>query len=53
MDEHSAPLAQACPSPLRPHELVVELQDAGDLQSVVDVARVQEFLQALPPHKYG
>jgi len=50
---HSAPVAQVCPLPLRPHELVVALQDAGDLQSVADVVGVQELLQALPPHRYG
>jgi hypothetical protein len=53
VDEHSVPLAQACPLPLRPHELVVELQDAGALQSVADVAGVQEVLQAFAPHRYG
>ena len=53
VDEHSVPLAQACPLPLRPHELVVELQDAGTLQSVADVAGVQEVLQAFAPHRYG
>jgi hypothetical protein len=53
LDEHSAPVAQVCPLPLRPHELVVALQDAGDLQSVADVVGVQELLQALPPHRYG
>jgi hypothetical protein len=53
VDEHSAALAQACPLPLRPQELVVALQEAGDLQSVADVVGVQELLQALPPHRYG
>lgn len=53
VDEHSAPVAQACPLPLRPHELLVELQEAGDLQSVADVAGVQELLQTFPSHRYG
>ena len=53
VDEHSAPVAQACPLPLRPHELLVELQDAGDLQSLAEVAGVQELLQTFPSHRYG
>ena len=47
MDEHSAPVTQACPSGLRPQEPLL-LQTAGEAQSELVV--VQEFLHTLAPH---
>jgi hypothetical protein len=45
VDEHSAPVTQACPGGLRPQEPL--MQTAGEAQSEL---AVQEFLQTLAPH---
>ena len=45
VDEHSAPVTQACPSGLRPHEPLL-LHCAGEAQSAV---AVHEFLHTLAP----
>ena len=45
VDEHSAPVTQACPGGLRPQEPL--MQTAGEAQSEL---AVQEFLQMLAPH---
>ena len=46
VDEHSAPVTQACPGGLSPHEPLL-LHCAGEAQSEL---AVQEFLQTLAPH---
>jgi len=48
LDEHSAPVTQACPGDLRPQEPL--MQTAGEAQSA---SAVQEFLQTPTPHWYG